>query len=507
MSPDGRDRPPLPSSHRLSRRSLLAGAVATGLGAAVGSAAYAAAAQARGLGAGGALLPPGSLPHPHLSPGTDTLPQIEHVVVIMMENHSFDDHLGLLGRGDGLTIGPDGKPVNYNPDPTGGYVRSFHNPNTCGEEDSGITQSWNASHICFDGGTNMGFVKGCSGAAMGYWDEEDLPFYYSMARQFPIGDRYFCSVMAQTYPNRRFLIAGTALGNISTDVTGISKVDAPNGTIFDRLNQYGISWKDYYADLPTCALFEPVFLGNRSKAVHMTQFFADAASGSLPAFSLIDPYDNFSEEDGDISVGEGYAALFIDAVMRGPAWDKTALFWVYDEHGGWYDHVPPQPAVKPDNVAPNLEPGDLPGAYDYTGFRVPCCVVSAWSKKDYVSHQTFDHTSILKFVETKWNLPALTYRDANAHNMLDFFDLTAKRPPFAEPPELRAPRNPFSSPAALPPGSITTQQQALFHTTCTDLPAGSLPPADARLAAVPPHANALLAAQQKRIQREIRDQT
>jgi len=507
VSPDPRYRPPSLSARPLSRRSLLAGAVATGVGAAVGSAAYAAAAQARGLGAGGALLPPGSLPHPHLPPGTDTLPQIQHVVVIMMENHSFDDHLGMLGRGDGLTIGPDGKPVNYNPDPTGGYVRSFHNPNTCGEEDSGITQAWNASHICFDGGTNMGFVKGCSGAAMGYWDEEDLPFYYSMARQFPIGDRYFCSVMAQTYPNRRFLIAGTALGNIATDVTGISKVDAPNGTIFDRLNQYGISWKDYYADLPTCALFEPVFLDNRSKAVHMTQFFADAAAGSLPAFSLVDPYDNFSEEDGDISVGEGYAALFIDAVMRGPAWDKTALFWVYDEHGGWYDHVPPQPAVKPDNVAPDLAPGDQPGAYDYTGFRVPCCVVSAWSKKDYVSHQTFDHTSILKFVETKWNLPALTYRDANAHNMLDFFDLSAKRPPFAEPPELKAPRNPFSSSAALPPGSITTQQQAMFHTTCTALPGGTLPPAGARLAAVPPHANALLAAQQKRVQREIKAQT
>ena len=185
------------------------------------------------------------------------------------------------------------------------------------------------------------------------------------------------SVMAQTYPNRRFLIAGTALGNISTDVTGISKVDAPNGTIFDRLNEYGISWKDYYTDLPTCALFEPVFLNNPSKAVHVSQFFTDAASGNLPAFSLVDPYANFSEEDGDITVGEGYAALVINAVMQGPAWDKTALIWVYDEHGGWYDHVPPQPAVKPDNVAPMLKPGDVPGSYDYTGFRVPCCVVSA----------------------------------------------------------------------------------------------------------------------------------
>jgi phospholipase C len=501
-----------PWASRLSRRSLLAGTVtsglaAAGLGAAVGSEAYAAATRAKGLGPNGSLLPPGSRPFPHLPAGADTMPKIQHIVVLMMENHSFDDHLGTLGRGDGLTLDATGKPLNYNPDPSGGYVRSFHNPNTCGESDSGITQSWNASHVCFDNGTNMGFVKGCSGAAMGYWEADDLPFYHSMARQFPIGDRYFSSVMAQTYPNRRFLIAGTALGNISTDATGISKVDAPNGTIFDRLNEHGISWKDYYTDLPTCALFEPVFLNNPTKAVHVSQFFTDAASGNLPAFSLVDPYANFSEEDGDITVGEGYAALVISAVMQGPAWDKTALIWVYDEHGGWYDHVPPQPAVKPDNVEPMLKPGDVPGSYDYTGFRVPCCVVSAWSKKNYVSHQTFDHTSILKLVETKWNLPALTFRDANAHNMVDFFDFKAARPPFAEAPALTAPKNPFSSPAALPAGSLTAADQAMFHTTCDELPAGSLPPPSAKILSIPAHAAARLAAQEKRIKRQIRTQT
>jgi len=501
-----------PWTSRLSRRSLLAGTVATGLGAAglgaaVGSEAYAATTRAKGLGRNGSLLPPGSRPFPHLPEGTDSIPEIEHIVVLMMENHSFDDHLGTLGRGDGLTLDAKGKPLNFNPDPSGGYVGSFHNPNTCGESDSGITQSWNASHICFDNGTNMGFVKGCGGAAMGYWEGDDLPFYHSMAGLFPIGDRYFSSVMAQTYPNRRFLIAGTALGNISTDITGISKVDAPNGTIFDRLNEHGISWKDYYTDLPTCALFEPVFLNNPTKAVHISQFFTDAASGSLPSFSLVDPYANFSEEDGDITVGEGYAALVINAVMHGPAWDKTALIWVYDEHGGWYDHVPPQPAVKPDNVAPMLKPGDVPGSYDYTGFRVPCCVVSPRSKKDYVSHQTFDHTSILKLVETKWNLPALTYRDANAHNMLDFFDFDAARPPFAEPPVLMAPANPFSGPAALPPGSLSAADQAMFHTTCDELPAGSLPPASAKLSSIPAHAVERMAAQEHRIQREIRAQT
>ena len=493
----------------VSRRSLLLGAAATGLAAvglraAVGSEAYAAAAT--GLGPGGAILPPGSLPHSHLPAGTDTLPKIEHIVVLMMENHSFDDHLGTLGRGDGLTLGHDGLPVNYNPDPAGGYVRSFHNPNTCGEADSGIGQDWNKSHLSWDNGTNQGFVKACGGASMGYWTGDDLPFYHSMARQFPIGDRYFCSVMAQTYPNRRFLIAGTALGDISTDVTGISTTDAPNGTIFDRLNRYGISWKNYYPDVPTCALFEPVLFNNRDKAVHVSQFFLDAASGGLPAFSLVDPYTNYSEEDGDITVGEAYAALVVDAVMRGPDWPTTALIWVYDEHGGWYDHVPPRPAVKPDNVPPDLAAGDLPGAYDYTGFRVPCCVVSPWAKKGYVSHQTFDHTSILKLIETKWNLPALTYRDANARDMLDFFDFAADRPPFADPPLLRAPKNPFSSPSALPASSLSATDLAQFHPICTDLPSGSLPPAGATLGSPPSHADALLAAQQRIIRGQTRAQ-
>ncbi len=510
----GRPIPPdePPPTSRISRRALLAGTAATGLAAAgvsasVGSEAYAATNWVKGLGPGGALLHPGSLPHPHLPAGTDTLPHIEHIVVLMMENHSFDDHLGMLGRGDGLTRGSNGKPVNYNPDPAGGYVRSFHNPNTCGESDSGITQSWDASHTCWDNGTNMGFVKGCSGAAMGYWERDDLPFYYDMASRFPIGDRYFCSVMAQTYPNRRFLIAATALGDITTSASGISSKDAPNGTIFDRLNHYGISWKDYYPDFPTVALFEPVFSGNPTKVVHINQFFTDAASGNLPAFSLVDPYTNYPEEDGDISVGEAYAALVINAVMNGPAWKKTVLIWVYDEHGGWYDHVPPQKAVKPDNVPPDLGPDNIPGAYNYTGFRVPCCVVSAWSKKDYVSHQTFDHTSILKLVETKWNLPALTYRDANAHNMLDFLDLNAKTPPFAEPPQLKAPLNPFSSPAALPTTSYRPQDLAQFHPICTDLPSGTLPPQSAKLSSLPSGTKALLAAQQQRTQKAILAQT
>jgi phospholipase C len=315
-----------------------------------------------------------------------------------------------------------------------------------------------------------------------------------MAKTFPIGDRYFSSVMAQTYPNRRFLIAGTALGDVSTNGSGISQTDAPNGTIFDRLDAHGISWKNYYPDVPSVALFFPEYTNNQKngKVVHFEQFYKDAASGSLPAVSLVDPYVNFSEENGDISIGEAYAASIIDAVLQSPAWHKTALIWTYDEHGGWYDHVSPVPAVRPDNVPPEITvPPDQPGAYDYTGFRVPCAVVSPWAKRNHVSHVVYDHTSILKFIEAKWNLPALTYRDANAHNMLDFFDFKATRPPFADPPTLAKPLNPFTT---TPPAGSTPASN--FRPIATPVPGDS--PASAHLTTLPAGTKALLAAHRKK---------
>jgi len=492
-------------SARISRRDLLRGGATAGLaGLAAGGigldAAGAAPARAVGLGPGGTLLAPGSRPYPDKPAGTDTLPQIENIVVLMMENHSFDDHLGMLGRGDGFTLGSDGQPINYNPDPAGGYVTSFHEPNTCGPDHSGVTQSWNASHLSWDNGTNMGFVGACGPLAMGYWDQADLPFYYGLAGVFPIGDRYFCSVMAQTYPNRRFLTAATALGDVSTDASGISHTLPPNGTIFQTLNKYGITWKDYYPDVPTAAIFLPTLIEDGSKCVPINDFFTDAAAGTLPQFSLVDPYTNYSEENNDISIGEAFAARIIDAVLTSPQWSKTALIWTYDEHGGYYDHVPPQPAVRPDDVPPEITvPPDQPGAYDYTGFRVPVAVVSPYAKRDYVSHQVYDHTSILKLVETKWNLPALTYRDANARDMLDFFDFTASTPPFLDPPTLPAPLNPFVGP--LPPTSSDIYAPG-FHPVCEPVPADTLPPASSKLTTLPAGTDAKLAAQQAVIAKE-----
>jgi phospholipase C len=138
------------------------------------------------------------------------------------------------------------------------------------------------------------------------------------------------------------------------------------------------------------------------------------------------------------------------------------MIWTYDEWGGWYDHVPPPAAVPPDDIPPDLPPGSLPGNFARYGFRVPAGVISPYAKHDFVSHTVYDHTSILKTVETKWNMPALTRRDANAQSVLEMLDLTSK-PHFLKPPALPDPANPVSSytclasgPGQIPPPSAVT---------------------------------------------------
>jgi len=404
----------------------------------------------------------GSRPYPGRPVGTDQVPKIEHIVVVMMENHSFDNILGLIGRGDGFTLGRDGQPTAKNPDGHGDDVHAFHMPTEC--QTKGVGNDWKVAHEAYDNGTCQGFVTSTTAEAMGYFTSADLPFTCGMAKTFPIADRYFCSAMAQTDPNRRFLIAGTSLGLI--DDTFPSALP-PNGLIFQQFNKYGITWKDYYSTLPTLGVFLPLLEEPSLSAglAHIEEFYTDAAAGTLPAFSLVEPnYDTQSEEDPqDVQFGDQFMGDVVTAVMSSPNWPSTMLIWTYDEHGGYYDHVPPPPAIPPDDVPPALKPGDPPGGFDRYGFRVPSGVVSPYAKKDFVSHTVYDHTSILKTVEEKWNLPALTRRDANATSLFDMVDLRAT-PAFLQPPTLPAAANPVpksgclsSGAGIIPPPSAVTR--------------------------------------------------
>jgi phospholipase C len=460
----------------------------------------------------------GERPRPDLPEGQDLIPEIKHIIMLMMENHSYDNYLGMLGRGDGFTLGADGAPTAVNFLPNASSYPAHRFPSTA-QHAGNPSQAWHASHRQLgDGdngvyGENGGFAAsvaetvpgGDPSVPMGYWTEADIPFYYGLARTFPLADRWFGSCLGPTFPNRRFLISGTANGLI--DDLPWDLVDyPPAGTIFDLLSRNDITWTNYHSVRPVQVIMKrllgapglatlrrlasvgrwlpPVVkavTGNKSftadlyplgvsRAVrHLRsneQFFADAASGSLPAFSIVDPdFGAYSEENPqDISLGESFAAAVIDAVMRGPAWESTLLIWNYDEHGGYYDHVPPPAAVPPDDVPArnwqlalpswvrsllspvlgkhlrglaNADAG--PSTYDRLGFRVPAVIVSPYARPDFVLHDELDHTSVLKLLAEKWNLPPLTRRDAAATSPLGALDLTAP-PAFRVPPDLPPPR-------------------------------------------------------------------
>jgi len=398
----------------------------------------------------------GQRPDPTRAVGTDLIPEIGNVVIVMQENHSYDSYFGMLGRGDGFTLDAKGRPTASLPDAHGRQVRAFHMTSTC--QQGGLSQNWNASHIQWNHGAIDGFVRSPSGAAaMGYWDGTDLPFYYGLADTFPVCDRWFASCLGQTLPNRRFLLCGSALGSINTIVFE-NDVPAPkNGTIVDALNRSGISWREYYTTLPSLALFPSVLASNADKIQKIDHFFTDAAAGNLPSVCLVDSNNSTETEESpqDISLGEAFTAKVVDAVMHSPNWAKTVLVFCYDEHGGYYDHVRPPNAVAPDDIAPILTvhpgehlsglPANVAGDYAQYGFRVPAVVVSPYARKDYVSHVVHDHTSILSLIEHKWNLPALTDRDGAADNLLDCLDLVGA-PAFLTPPKLPAPKNTTGAP-------------------------------------------------------------
>ena len=461
----------------------------------------------------------GAPPNPDLPVGTDTLPQIKHIVILMMENHSYDNYFGMLAdHGDGFSLNPAGQPTATEMGSNGQAIPAHHFPQP--NQSKGVpTQSWHASHIQFDNGANDGFVasieqtvpKGDPTVAMGYWDEADLPFYYGLARTFPLADRWFGSCLGPTFPNRRFLIAGTADGLI--DDLPVGMVDYPDtGTIFDLLSRHEISWMNYHSTPALKSVFkralgQPILKAARRIALHIVklipglaqnlqdnlqftadlyplglarfichldsteEFFTDADEGKLPAVTIIDPdFGAYSEENpGDVQHGEGFAAEVINRVMHGKGWANTVLIWLYDEHGGYYDHVAPPAAVTPDDVIgrsllqlpgwfkalarplfttqiAELDAIDLgPRQYDRLGFRVPAVVVSPFARPGgYVSSTTYDHTSVLKLIETKWNLPPLTRRDAAATAPLDMLDLDGP-PAFLDPPTLPAPATPWGT--------------------------------------------------------------
>ena len=429
----------------------------------------------------GAEAPPpkaGDLPFPGIAPGTPNkeLP-FDHLVVVLMENHSFDNLLGALRLTrpdvDGLRFDESAHATDSNPGAgaTSPVVRSFPFASTA--QAKHVSQSWKATHEQIDGGAMDGFVRSVKAAEpMGYYTPDILPFAYSFASTFAIANRWFCSVPGPTYPNRRFLLAGTAYGATVTSLANsLLEGPPPNGTIMDQLSAHNVSWANYFTDIPMTSVIPASAIKHLDHLHPISKFHHDCLAGTLPSVSFVDPavgafssiaraFEDLpqlvkdalrligakppeippgeTEEDPQcMYYGELWAYETVEAVLRSPAWERTLLIYTYDEHGGYYDHVPPPAAIPPDDIVPTLAPDDPHGGYDIYGPRVPAIIASPYAKSGTTINTVYDHTSILATMEEKWNLPALTDRDANANSVGAALDAAAA--PQLDPPKLAAP--------------------------------------------------------------------
>jgi phospholipase C len=374
---------------------------------------------------------------------------------------------------------------------TNNPVTSYHLETECTENTS---PSWNEAHVDWDyndqlgtsAATLNGFVYTAAHdartnnppftdtdgiRAMGYYDGTDLNYYYFMASNFGTSDRWFNPVMTRTHPNREYLIAATSQGYAypeGTDAQDTAPLTAT--TIFQELQNAGVSWKIYVdpqGSSCTGPPYDPKCLVSLSYVQNFTfgqtlatqypnniapisQYFTDLQNGTLPQVAQIEPatdggYDehpsNSDAVPANIQQGANYVSTLINGLMQSSSWKDSAFILTFDEAGGLYDHVSPQPAVSPDGMKPvDLLPGDVCTTgtgptcdFTYTGYRVPLIVVSPYAKKNFVSHSVADSTAILKLIETRFGVPSLTKRDAAQIDMTEFFDF--QDPPWMTPPK------------------------------------------------------------------------
>jgi phospholipase C len=426
---------------------------------------------------------------------------IKHIVVIMQENRSFDHYFGHLmdywqeynypQATNGTTF--DGEPANAsNPDPNGNAVTAFNLQSGCTENPS---PSWNESHVDRNhenptdsnngpSDTPMdGFVRAAAGdaqgdnfydvlghRAMGYFvGDNQLNYYYFMASNFATSDRWFSPVMSRTQLNRMYLYGASSYGHAYPLPSNSSPLTGK--TIFELMQDNNVSWKIYvhpdstncttpqclakYTYLNQWAYVTYVVQNLPNQLVPESQLISDIQNGTLPQVSFLEPagYVELDEHPGtddnnpvgNLQTGVKYIAGIMNTLMNSPSWKDTVLIFTYDESGGFYDHVPPQPAVppgdgfnfptdlisSPPDICLNDTTDQICGFY-YTGYRLPLIVISPFTVKNYVSHTVMDYTAILKLIETRFNLPSLTARDAAQPDMTEFFDFVNM--PWATPP-------------------------------------------------------------------------
>jgi phospholipase C len=424
----------------ISRRRLLGAAGAAGLLAASGAWRYPT------QGAMGET-PPDGPPEP-----ADPLHSgIEHVVVVMMENRSFDHFLGWLPGANGAQ-----DPVTPRYPDDEGTLQPNHrlrDPMGCAHPDP--DHSYAGGRFQLHGGAMDNFARGRSDSfAIGFYGQADRPFMSSLARHYTTADAYFCSFLGPTWPNRMFLHAG------QTERLANRNSTATIPTIWDQLNQPGgPTGRYYHSDVPFLALW-----GGRYRRISAPyeQFLADAAAGRLPNVAYLDPRfigaghgaGNDDHPKAHIGAGDAFLADVFHALSQGPGWERTVLVVNYDEWGGFYDHVVP-PRVTPGIPFGTRPAGgvdrDLVNGRVLLGFRVPCIIASPFTRspdptRPVIDHRLYDHTSVLKLIEWRWRLRPLTQRDGSVRRT-DPGNLAAAlrfgSPDASVPPAMPHPRAPL----------------------------------------------------------------
>ena len=314
---------------------------------------------------------------------------INHILIACQENRSFDHYFGYYPR-----AGKFGVPSNYSqPDGNGGTVTPHHNFFPITGDNS---HTWQDIHREWDRGKMDGFYTTNGSNALGYYDGSDLPYYYALADSFTLCGNYFCSLLGPSNPNRFSLMSGTAGGN-TTNNGNRGSFDWP--TIVDLLDQHHISWKCYNLGLGTGTSLEDfnilVYFKKWQNDARLMftedDYHRDLNKGTLPQVSFLITEALISEHPpADIQMGQDKMAGVINALIASSSWRSSAMFFTYDEGGGFFDHVAP----------PQLDAYGL-------GIRVPTLVVSPYARRGYVSGKLYEHSSILKFIERRFGLPTL----------------------------------------------------------------------------------------------------
>ena len=361
--------------------------------------------------------------------GDDAPTGITNIVVVMMENRSYDHLFGarslLEGKpGDGLQA------AMANPDLDGRMVPVYPvmSAGMCVPDPP---HGWESSHQQWASGTNQNFLREFQRThggdrslthVMQYLTRAEVPVSWALADAYTTCDRYFCSVMGPTWPNRMFWHSG--------DSGGLTVNEFPTGgftwpSIYHRLDAKGVPWRYYYSDLPVLALIDT--LDKEGRVWDISEFFADAQFGRLPPVTYVDP--GFGTNDDHPPhhpiLGQQFLAAIYTALATSPQWNNTLLVVTYDEHGGFFDHVSP-PTVQGDARAAQ--------GFDQLGFRVPTLIAGPYVKPGHVSSVVHDHCSVLRHIEQMFDLEPCNARTALASDLTDALDLDALAAGTPRPP-------------------------------------------------------------------------